>query len=201
MNIVIGDDEFDPAYPCMKYLSRHITNRVSFFSCIGNDNAAILYSSGSTGRPKGIIISHRNLGDGARIVSGYLGTTSEDRIAGILSLNFDYGLNQLWQTIYKGATLYLHELIFPNDLFRLLSNKRITALPVMPVILTNMFDSRFYSANEVHDYSELRYICSSGGPVSQRMIQQINDILLNIYFQFSWSMQNAYKQRIIIKTT
>lgn len=175
VSIVIGDNKFDSAYPCMKYLNRHITNRVNFFNCIGNDNAAILYSSGSTGRPKGIVISHRNLGDGARIVSGYLGTTSDDRIAGILSLNFDYGLNQLWQTIYKGASIYLHELIFPNDLFRLLSNKGITALPVMPVILTNMFDPRFYSADEVHDYSALRYICSSGGPVSQRMIQQMSD--------------------------
>ena len=45
-----------------------------FFDRISNDNAAIIYSSGSTGRPKGILISHRNLADGADIVADYLET-------------------------------------------------------------------------------------------------------------------------------
>jgi acyl-CoA synthetase (AMP-forming)/AMP-acid ligase II len=113
-----------------------------FFDRIGNDNAAIIYSSGSTGRPKGILISHRNLADGTDIVAEYLGTTQDDRIGCVLSFNFDYGLNQLWQTIRKGATLYLHDLALPNDLFALLAREAITALPVMPVIITKMFDKR-----------------------------------------------------------
>ena len=58
----------------------------------------------------------------------------------MLSFNFDYGLNQIWQTIRKGATLYLHNLALPNDLFALLAAEKITALPVMPVIITKMFD-------------------------------------------------------------
>src|SRR4029450_12362796 len=93
---------------------------------------AIIYSSGSTGRPKGIVISHRNLADGARIVASYLGTKATDKIAGVLSLNFDHGLNQLWQTLFTGSSLYLHDLIFPRDLFRLLAAQRSTALPVRP---------------------------------------------------------------------
>ena len=58
---------------------------------------------------------------GAQIVASYLGTKATDRIAGVLSLNFDHGLNQLWQTLYTGSSLYLHDVIFPRDLFRLLA--------------------------------------------------------------------------------
>ena len=67
-----------------------------------NDIAAIIYSSGSTGRSKGIVIPHINFVKGAKIVSKYLNTTYNDRIAGVLSLNFDYGLNQLWQSLLLG---------------------------------------------------------------------------------------------------
>ena len=92
--------------------------------------------------PKGILIAHRNLADGADIVAEYLGTSEDDRIGCVLSFNFDYGMNQIWQTIRKGCTLYLHDLALPNDLFVLMSKERITALPVMPVIITKMFDKR-----------------------------------------------------------
>ena len=173
VNLIVGHGRLDGSYPSLPDLRRDITHCTSFFNCIGADNAAIIYTSGSTGRPKGITISHRNLYDGAKIISTYLNTTSEDRIAGILSLDFDYGLNQLWQTIFKGASLYLHQLAFPNDTFSMLSDKRITALPVMPVIITRIFDPRLYVPNDAHDLSELRYVCSTGGPVSQKMIDNL----------------------------
>jgi amino acid adenylation domain-containing protein len=140
---------------------------------IGNDVAAVIYSSGSTGRPKGIMVSHRNITDGARITAAYLGTSDTDRIGSLLSLNFDYGLNQLWQSLLTGAQLCLHELIFPADCFRFLAEQRITALPVMPVIITRMFDPRLLRSRPELDLSAVRYICSSGGPVSQRMLDNL----------------------------
>jgi acyl-CoA synthetase (AMP-forming)/AMP-acid ligase II len=137
---------------------------------IGADLAGIIYSSGSTGRPKGIMVTHRNLTDGARITARYLGTCEDDRIGCVLSLNFDYGLNQLWQALLTGARLYLHTLMFPADLFRFLAVERITVLPVMPVIVTRMFDPRLLRHWPEHDLSAVRYISTSGGAVSNRMI-------------------------------
>ncbi|MEU7588670.1 AMP-binding protein [Micromonospora sp. NPDC049230] len=140
---------------------------------IGGDLAGVIYSSGSTGRPKGIMVTHRNLCDGARITARYLGTRRDDRIGSVLSLNFDYGLNQLWQALYTGAQLHLHELVFPANLFRLLAAERITVLPVMPVIVTRMFDPRLLRQWPTGDLSAVRYVSSSGGAVSRRMVENL----------------------------
>lgn len=171
-NLITGHGEIDRDLPNLAYMRRHIQPRLRF-DRIGSDNAAIIYSSGSTGRPKGILISHRNLADGADIVSEYLGTVEDDRICSPLSFNFDYGLNQLWQTLLKGCTLYLHDFVLPNDLFTQLAEDAITALPVMPVLLTQMFDSRLYRPNADLDFSPLRYVCSSGGRLSGKMLDNL----------------------------
>jgi acyl-CoA synthetase (AMP-forming)/AMP-acid ligase II len=102
-----------------------------------------------------------------------LGTDEGDRIGCVLSFNFDYGLNQIWQTVRKGATLYLHDLALPNDLFALLAKESITALPVMPVIITKMFDKRLKLAPSNYDFSALRYICSTGGRLSDDMLRDL----------------------------
>jgi len=167
--LVTGRGEIEEAHANIAYMRRHIQPRL-FFDRIGADNAAIIYSSGSTGRPKGILIGHRQLSDGADIVSQYLGTTEDDRIGCVISLNFDYGLNQLWQTVATGCTLYLHDFALPNDLFAMLAKERITALPVMPVILTKMFDRRLKFDLSSHDLSAMRYVCSTGGRLSEQML-------------------------------
>ncbi|WP_305788109.1 AMP-binding protein [Symbioplanes lichenis] len=140
---------------------------------IGNDVAGIIYSSGSTGRPKGIMVTHRNLVDGARITARYLGIRRDDRIGSVLSLNFDYGLNQLWQALHTGARLYLHELVFPASLFAFLADHRITVLPVMPVIVTRMFDPQLLRRRPTADLSAVRLICTSGGAVAPSMIDNL----------------------------
>lgn len=170
--LITGHGEIDSNAPNLPYLRRFIQPRM-FFDRIGADNAAIIYSSGSTGRPKGILISHRNLADGTDIVAEYLGTNEDDRIGCVLSFNFDYGLNQIWQTIRKGATLYLHDLALPNDLFALLAKESITALPVMPVIISKMFDKRLKLATGSYDFPALRYVCSTGGRLSEEMLKDL----------------------------
>jgi amino acid adenylation domain-containing protein len=168
--IVLGRGPAEQGIASLEELRRECQGSQPFFRGKGDDTAAIIYSSGSTGRPKGIVIAHRNLADGARIVASYLGTKATDRIAGVLSLNFDYGLNQLWQTLFVGSSLYLHEWIFPRDLFRLLATERITALPVMPVIISHMFDPQLAGPEGDLDFSALRYVCSTGGPVTATML-------------------------------
>ncbi|MFN6994828.1 MAG: AMP-binding protein [Aquincola tertiaricarbonis] len=170
--LITGHGEVSNDWPNLPYL-RRFTQPRNIFDRIGNDNAAIIYSSGSTGRPKGILISHRNLAEGADIVAEYLGTREDDRIGCMLSFNFDYGMNQIWQTIRQGCTLVLHELALPNDLFAMMAKERITALPVMPVFITKMFDRRLKVNTAAFDFSALRYVCSTGGRLSDDMISDL----------------------------
>ena len=193
VKIIIGHGEMAEDFVSLPYMRKHFKDAQSVFNCIGYDTSAIIYSSGSTGRPKGIVISHRNLFDGARIVADYLHTSAEDRITGVLSFNFDYGLNQLWQTIDKGASLYLHDLVLPNDLFELVSSKKLTALPVMPVILTNMFNPRFYTPNDSHNFSALRYICSSGGRVTQKMLDSLRGVFPKSDIVLMYGLTEAFR--------
>jgi amino acid adenylation domain-containing protein len=168
--IVLGRGQDEEGIASLARLRRDYESSQPFFQAKPDDTAAIIYSSGSTGRPKGIVISHRNLADGARIVASYLGTNATDRIAAVLPLTSDYSLNQLWQTLFAGASLYLHDFIFPRDLFRLLASERITALPVMPVVISRMFDPQLAGPEGDLDFSALRYVCSTGGPVTGTML-------------------------------
>ena len=174
--LIIGHGQLEHSWPNLPYMRRFIRPQM-FYDRISKDNAAIIYSSGSTGRPKGILISHRNLADGADIVAQYLGTNEDDRIGCVLSFNFDYGMNQIWQTLRKGATLYLHNLSLPNDLFAMLAAEEITALPVMPVIITKMFDKRLKLATGMLDFSSLRYVCSTGGRLSDDMLRDLKNYI------------------------
>jgi amino acid adenylation domain-containing protein len=190
--LITGHGEIDNNWPNLPYLRRFIRPRM-FFDCIGADNAAIIYSSGSTGRPKGILISHRNLADGCDIVAEYLGTREDDRIGCVLSFNFDYGLNQIWQTISKGATLYLHDLALPNDLYALLAKESITALPVMPVIITKMFDKRLKPATGSYDFSSLRYVCSTGGRLSEDMLNDLKTTFSTAKIYSMFGLTEAFR--------
>jgi amino acid adenylation domain-containing protein len=190
--LVIGHGTVQHDWPNLPYMRRFMQPRM-FFDRVGNDNAAIIYSSGSTGRPKGILIAHRNLADGADIVAEYLDTREDDRIACVLSFNFDYGLNQIWQTVRKGCTLYLHELALPTDLFALMAKERITALPVMPVIITKIFDRRLKLGLGGYDFSALRYVCSTGGRISSDMLADLRGAFPHARIYSMFGLTEAFR--------
>ena len=191
--IVIGRGADEEGIASLGKLRRDCQASESFFCGKAADTAAIIYSSGSTGRPKGIVLSHENLADGARIVASYLGTKTSDRIAGVLSLNFDYGLNQLWQTLFTGSSLHLHDLIFPRDLFQLLANERITALPLMPVIISRMFDPQLPGPDDGMDFSALRYVSTTGGPVTARMLEHLWKTFPGTHIVLMYGLTEAFR--------
>ena len=136
----------------------------------GHDNAVITYSFGLTGTPKGIVISHRNLVDSARVVSQYLDLQEDDVISGLLIFNLDYGLNQIFCSLYKRATLALHRFILPTDFFNHLITDKVTVLPVMPFNISQMFDEDTQRLPAPDLFENVRIITSSGGNVTAGMI-------------------------------
>ncbi len=138
-------------------------------------SALITYGFGSDGSQKGIVMSHKNLNDGARVVSNYLELKSDDTISGLLSFNLDYGLNQIFCSLQVGATLALHKFILPSDFFAHLLKDKITVLALMPVHIGKMFDEDPHRLPMSSQLDHVRVITSSGGNITTKMVQKVDD--------------------------
>ena len=163
----------------------------------GNDNAAITYSFGSSGNPKGIVIDHRAFIDGARIVSKYLDIRKDDIISGILSFNLDYGLNQIFVTLYKRATLAIHKFVLPSDFFSHLINEKITVLPLMPIHITQMFDEDPHRIPQPEHFKNLRTITSSGGNITPLMVKNITTHFPDAKFYSMHGLIEAFRSAFL----
>src|SRR5215813_5386588 len=159
------------AYSVMKPMGK--TLRES--NAIAEDLAALLYTSGSTGKPRGVMLSHRNLLAGSRIVSSYLGIRQSDRILSILPFSFDYGLNQLLTSIANRATILLFQYKFPSELVKTLEGESITGLAGVPLVWAGL-THRSSGLSET-PLGALRYITNSGGSVPTATVKALRQML------------------------
>ena len=165
------------------------------YSCdiSGHSNAVITYSFGVSGTPKGIVISHRNLINSARVVSQYLELKEDDVISGLLIFNLDYGLNQIFTSLYKRATLALHRFILPEDFLNHLINDKVTVIPLMPVNITQVFDEDMHRLPSAELFENVRTITSSGGNVTKKMIQDCKKLFNNASFYSMHGLTEAFR--------
>jgi acyl-CoA synthetase (AMP-forming)/AMP-acid ligase II len=159
----------------------------------GHDNAIITYSFGLSGQPKGIVISHRNLIDSARVVSSYLQLKEDDVISGLLYFNLDYGLNQIFCSLYKRATLALHRFVLPTDFFNHLINDKVSVISLMPINITEMFDEEEYKLPNPTLLENIRIIASSGGNVTAKMIKDIEKYFVSAKFYSMHGLTEAFR--------
>jgi len=159
----------------------------------GHDKAVITYSFGLSGTPKGIVISHRNLIDSARVVSQYLDLKQDDVISGLLIFNLDYGLNQIFSTLYKRATLALHRFILPEDFLNHLINDKVTIIPLMPINITQIFDEDMQRLPSSELFSSVKTITSSGGNVTAKMISECKKLFTNADFYSMHGLTEAFR--------
>lgn len=159
----------------------------------GHSNAVITYSFGLTGTPKGIVISHRNLIDSARVVSQYLHLQQDDIISGLLIFNLDYGLNQIFCTLYRRATLALHRFILAEDFFNHLINDAVTVLPLMPVNISQMFSEETHRIPSAALFDSVRTITSSGGKVTAKMIADCKNTFRKADFYSMHGLTEAFR--------
>ena len=168
-------------------------NKPYYCDINGHDNAVITYSFGMTGTPKGIVISHRNLIDSARVVSQYLQLEQEDIISGVLIFNLDYGLNQIFCTLYKKATLALHRFILPEDFFNHIINDQVTVLPLMPINISQMFDDDMHRVPSAELFDSVKTITSSGGNVTTKMIGDCKNTFTQANFYSMHGLTEAFR--------
>ncbi|MBI1621794.1 AMP-binding protein [Aquamicrobium zhengzhouense] len=158
---------------------------------IGEDLAALLYTSGSTGSPKGVMLSHRNLVAGTRIVRTYLRINSSDRILSVLPFSFDYGLNQLLTSVEQGATLILCQFQFGDEIVKALDEHQITGLAGVPAIwaLLTRLAPRLRNTPLPH----LRYITNSGGAVPTETVKRLRELLPQTRIFLMYGLTEAFR--------
>lgn len=159
----------------------------------GHENAVITYSFGSTGAPKGIVISHKNLIDSARVVSTYLDLKQDDVLSGVLIFNLDYGLNQIFCTLFSKATLALHRFILASDFFNHIINDKVSVLALMPIHITTMFDEEAHKLPSAELLASVRTITSSGGNVTSSMLEDIQKYFSNSSFYSMHGLTEAFR--------
>lgn len=142
-------------------------------SNIPADVACYMYTSGSTGKAKGVVVPHRTLLDGARIVSGYLKITERDNILSMLPLSFDYGLNQILGTVYVGARITLFNYAMPWDLIETLDTEQITAFAAVPTLWPQLLDDRYLDFPDKPEFPNLRYVTTAGGMHSEAVLRKL----------------------------
>jgi acyl-CoA ligase (AMP-forming) (exosortase A-associated) len=160
-------------------------------SAIGEDLAGILYTSGSTGKPRGVMLSHRNLLAGSRIVSTYLELGPSERILSILPFSFDYGLNQLSTTVQNSATIVLFQYRFPAEIVRVLQSEKITGLAGVPLIWAGLVHHTS-GLNEA-EIPWLRYITNSGGAVPTATVRNLRRLLPAARIFLMYGLTEAFR--------
>jgi acyl-CoA ligase (AMP-forming) (exosortase A-associated) len=156
----------------------------------GQDVACIIYTSGSTGRPKGVVITQENLIDGAEIVSEYLHCEHEDKVLSLLPFSFDYGLNQLLTTFMNGATIVLHNFVFPDDVLRIIEKEKITALAGIPTIWISLMNA---ATAKNYEYRPLRYITNSGGKIPVEYVKRMIDVFKHTKIYLMYGLTEAFR--------
>jgi len=156
---------------------------------IDTDMAAILYTSGSTGKPKGVILSHRNIVAGTKIVSDYLAICSSDRLLAVLPFSFDYGLNQLTTSLFKGGCCVLLDYLLPRDVINLLAMETITGLAAVPAIWAQLAKLEWPETINAH----LRYMTNSGGKMPKSVLTAIQKKVPDSRFFLMYGLTEAFR--------
>jgi acyl-CoA synthetase (AMP-forming)/AMP-acid ligase II len=134
------------------------------------DLAQIVYTSGSTGQPKGVMLSHGNLRAGAEVVSDYLRISGEDRIAALLPFSFDYGLNQLWCSTAKAATLVVDRSPIAARIVRTLRVREVTVLACVPPLWLQLLQVEAFRSAPL---PALRVMTNTGGRLPVEAVSEL----------------------------
>lgn len=132
--------------------------------------AQIIYTSGSTGQPKGVLVSHANLWAGVRVVAGYLGLRSDDRIASLLPFSFVYGFNQLTTALYVGATLVVERSTLAQEIVATLRREKVSVLAAVPPLWQQLLGIAAFRAQPL---DSLRVMTNAGGRLPPESVRQL----------------------------
>jgi acyl-CoA synthetase (AMP-forming)/AMP-acid ligase II len=102
---------------------------------LADDLAFGIFTSGSTGRPKGIGFTQRQMSLLVHTIADRLRYRADDVVYCALPLAFDYGYYQLLLSLTAGCHVALAEAGAGAVIPRVLAQRNVTVLPVVPTLL------------------------------------------------------------------
>lgn len=157
------------------------------------DVAAILYTSGSTGLPKGVVLSHRNLIEGARSVAQYLENDENDRILSLLPLSFDAGFSQLTTAFLSGACVVLVNFILADEVAAVCAGERITGITGVPPLWAKLVRTAWPDAAR----STLRYAATTGGRMPPETLATIRTVFPAAQVYLMYGLTEAFRSTFL----
>jgi amino acid adenylation domain-containing protein len=161
---------------------------------VGGDVAHIIYTSGSTGLPKGVAISHANLWAGMAAVVDYLGISGSDRIASLLPLSFDYGLNQLLCCAGTGATLVVERSPIPHRIVDTLAAKDVSVLPAVPPLWLQLLNVDAFRGSRLES---LRVMTNTGGRLPVPTVRQLRRCQPHAELVLMYGLTEAFRSTFL----
>lgn len=125
-----------------KQLSHHhekfvVVDSIDFMKLVGNHNndnldishanvnsrdlAYLIYTSGTTGKPKGVMVEHKNVVNHSLSTIKSFGLDSNDKVMQFSTVNFDSFVEEVFPTLFSGATLVMIKKDDLTDIKRLKS--------------------------------------------------------------------------------
>jgi long-chain acyl-CoA synthetase len=142
--------------------------------CIDVDLAALIYTSGSSGNPKGVMLTHHNMVSSINSITQYLENKQDDVIINTLPLSFDYGLYQVLMAFKFGGCVILEKgFVFPEQIINIIVKEKVTGWPIVPTIAAILCRLKNL---EQHDFSNLRYLTSTGQVLPDNHITRLREV-------------------------
>ena len=157
---------------------------------IDTDLAALLYTSGSTGQPKGVMLTHRNIIEGARSVADYLDNHPDDRLLSLLPFSFDYGLSQLTTMCLVGGSVVLQRIAMASEIVRTLVDQRVTGLALVPPMWIHVI--RLLEQAETR-LPYLRFVTNSGGKIPDPILELMPKVMPDTDIVLMYGLTEAFR--------
>lgn len=143
----------------------------------GADIAMMIFTSGSSGTPKGVELTHTNVLSAIRSISCYQQLEETDSIMAIPPFFFDYGLYQLFLSLFTGCGLILSGSVRSvSKLAPLIAREEPTIVPVVPALATGI--ARILDITK-RSVGSVRLITNTGGHLPEAAIQLLGHVFPN----------------------
>lgn len=158
--------------------------------------ACILFTSGSTGRPRGVLIGDGDLLQRTIAESDAYDISPEDVLLSILPFSFDVGANQLYTSLFKGATLVILNSWLPKDIDKAIKSYKVTGISGVPTIWSSILDQGDEFTREILD--DLRYITISGGDLPEKKRLQLRELGPNLSIFKTYGQSETFRSGMLM---